>query len=205
MGLVGRADDGHRRLQKIRHCRSLAHELGIDTDTEVRADVLGTGFFQRWCHDGFRCARQHCAAQHHQMKRILFLQDFADLPASRLDMSEFKFSIAQAGCSDTKKRNVAIQDRRVRTTGGMQPVSLVRLGDNLAHPWFHNGAISRIHGLDLGPAQVNANDIVAPVGQTGGGYRANISQAEYANGAIHAFGQISSKLKLEVQLKDWTA
>src|SRR5215831_3401751 len=81
----------------------------------------------------------------------------------------------------------------------------MRLGDNLAHPGFHNGAITRIHGLDLGPTQIDADDIAAPVGQTGSCYRANISQAEYTNGRIHAFGQISSKLKLGMRVRDWTA
>ena len=78
----------------------------------------------------------------------------------------------------------------------------MRLGDKFAYPRFHDGAVSRIHGLDLGPAQIDANDIVAPVGQTGGGYRANISQAEYTNGAIHAFGRISSKLIFRMRIKD---
>jgi len=82
--------------------------------------------------------------------------------------------------------------------------SALRVGDNFAYPWFDDGAISRIHGLDLGPAQIDANDIVAPVGHTGGGYRANVSQAEYANGAIHAFGRISSKLTLGMRIKDQT-
>ena len=203
MGFVGRADDGHGRLQKVRHCRSFAHELRIDADAEVRADAFTAGFFQRWHHDGFRCARQHRAAQHHQMKRILFLQDFADFSANRFDVSEIEFSIAQAGRADTKEGNVAVQNRRFRRTGGMQPAGLMRLGDNFAHPRFHDGAISRIHGLDLGPAQIDANDIVAPVGQTGGGYRANVSQAEYANGAIHAFG--SNLLKIDSRNADRTS
>jgi hypothetical protein len=57
----------------------------------------------------------------------------------------------------------------------------MRVGDNFAYPRFHDGAISRIDGLDLGLAQIDAYDIVAPVGQTGGGDRANVPEAEYAN------------------------
>ena len=78
----------------------------------------------------------------------------------------------------------------------------IRLGDKFAHPRFDDGAISRIHGLDLNPSQIDANDIVPPVGATGGNYGANISKPNTLNGAIHALGRISSKLTLGLQIKD---
>jgi hypothetical protein len=81
----------------------------------------------------------------------------------------------------------------------------VGLGDHLAHLRFHDGTLARIHGLDLCRTQIDANKVIALVGETGGGNTANISQAEYANGATHAIRHISSESILGIQVKDRTS
>src|ERR1700687_2573384 len=83
-------DHGHCRAQEVGHGRPLAHELGVDTHTEVPAHPLGAGLLQRGNDDRLGGPRQHRAAEYDEMKRVLSSERLTYLPAHGFDMSEIE-------------------------------------------------------------------------------------------------------------------
>src|ERR1700674_5555773 len=158
---VPRANYGKCRLQEIRDRRAFPHELGIDANSEVLAQLLPAGFFQCGHDDGLGGSRQNSAAQHNQMKPILLLQNLADLPAHRFDMAKVKLSISQTRRSHAEKGNVAVQDRIFRVRSSMQSVRGIARGTHSPPARLDRGTAARLHRFDLRRAKVNPNDLMA--------------------------------------------
>src|SRR5712671_959307 len=90
------ADDGHRRLEKIGDSCAFPHELWIYTYAEIFPQAFPAGLLQRRNHDAFSRARQNRTAQHDKVKRVLALQDLANVATNRLNVAEVKLAAAKA-------------------------------------------------------------------------------------------------------------
>src|SRR5712692_2212413 len=101
VGGIGGADNCHRRFQEVSDGCAFSHEFGIYADPEIFPHALTAGFLKCRNDDGFRCSGQYGAPQHDQVKRVFFLESFADLAADRFDVPQIELAIAQAGRAHT--------------------------------------------------------------------------------------------------------
>ena len=183
---IGRADDGHRGLEEIGNRSAFPHELRIHADPEILSHFLAAGLLQCGYHDRFGRARQHRAAQHDQVKRILFLQNFANVPANRFDVAQVEFAVAETGRAHAKKRDIRVEHGGFRIRSRVQTAGFVGLGDQVPDPRLDDRAAPRVHGLDLGGTQIHPDEVVPHMGQTGCRHGPDIPQPEHANRTTHA-------------------
>ena len=128
------------RIKEIGHCASLAHELWVVGDSEVRTSTATACAFQDRHHQRLRRPGENGAAQDDNMVRLLLAKSTADFAGDLLDVAKIQFAAAKAWCADTHEGNLGITDRCVRIRGCVQPARLTRLSYQFGHARFNDRA-----------------------------------------------------------------
>src|ERR1700723_1837835 len=109
------------------------------------------------------------------MKSILFFQNLANVAANWFNMTKIEFPIPQARGAHAEERNLAVQHGIGRIRSRMQVFGSMALGDEIAHLGLDDRTAARLHGFDLGRAEVDSNYVMPLVREAGRRDRAHVT------------------------------
>jgi hypothetical protein len=111
----------------------------------------------------------------------LELESVADLFANASYVSKVEVAIRLAGCADANKGQIGVQDRLLRILRSAQTPIINGRGEDLPDLRLDDGSLAAIDKINFGRDGIDADHLMAAMGQASGRNRPNISQAKYAN------------------------
>jgi hypothetical protein len=154
-----------------------------------------------------RRAGQHGAAHDDDVIAVLGRERLADLLRDAFEVSQVEAAVLAARRADADQRDVGVAHRLGGARRRAQPaVGAVRL-DQLVESVLDDRAASVVEARHLVGIHVDADDVVAVLGKTGGGYAADIPQTKnrhvHISSPPHAMARMLSLVDLSASSKSF--